>query len=212
MALLTFPTLSGLSYPVKRSPRFATIEHTSITGVASTQSPQPYAIYDYDLPFEFLRSDNATLELQQLMSFYTALRGKANPFLFDDPDDDTVTDQQIGQGDGVTTDFGFVRTRSNDIEPVQAADAGGLVVKVNGVTKTLTTQYTILTTAQWATNYGVRFTAGNVPTPGQPVTATFTYKWLCRFSDDAQEFSKFMLLNGKGLWEAKSVRFHSQPQ
>lgn len=210
VVLPSFPTLAGLSWPAKRSPRFSTIEHVSITGAATTQSPQPFPIYDYDLPYEFLRSDNATLELQALMSFYKARKGKALPFHFDDVDDDNVVAQAMGIGDGVTTNFGFVRTIGTDTEPVQ--DVSFAVVSVAGVEVLYGTDYTLLNTAQYGTVYGVHFLPGKVPTAGQPVTCAMSYNWLCRFSEDSNEFSKFMLLNGAGLWEAKSVKFHSQPQ
>jgi uncharacterized protein (TIGR02217 family) len=212
MAIPTFPSLPGLAFPVKRSPSFQTIEHKAVAGNSTTQSPQPYAIYAYDLPFEFLRADNATLEIQTLMSFYQARLGKGLPFHFSDPDDNAVVGQALGTGDGVTKNFGFVRTMAGGgvADPVQDAIAAGLNVYDNAVLKTITTDYTILTTSLYGTNYGVSFVTA--PLAGHSITADFSYNWLCRFDDDVLEFSKFMYLNGKGLWEAKSVKFSQDAQ
>jgi uncharacterized protein (TIGR02217 family) len=210
MAFPTFPTLPGLSFPVKRSPTFQTIEHKAVAGNSTTQSPQPYAVYSYDLPFEFLRADNATLEIQTLMSFYQARLGKGLPFHFNDPDDNQVTGQSLGVGDGTTTDFGFVRTMVGVADPIQDAIAAGLVVYINGIAQPLTTGYSILSTSNYGTNYGIRFVVPVVA--GRVVTADFSYNWLCRFDQDAQEFSQFTRLNGKGLWEAKSVKFSTVQQ
>lgn len=197
----TFPTLSGLSYPVLRTPTFKTIEHESVSGVSTTQSPQAFAIYNYDLPFEFLQSIAGHTDLQTLMSFFQAMKGKGTTFHFNDPDDNAVTDQSIGTGDGTTTDFGLVRTMGSVSDPIQDATAAGLVVKVSGVTQSLGTAYSLLTTSQYGTIYGVRFAGGHVPVGDAPVTATFSYNWLCRFNTDSAEFSKFM----QYIWEAKSI-------
>ena len=210
MSILTFPTLSGLTFPVKKSPLFQTLEYVSVNGVSTTQSTQPFTRYKFDLPFEFLRSDNVNLELQQLMSLFQACMGKANPFNFTDPDDNTVTGQQIGVGDGTTKAFGFVRVLQFAADPIQNANSAGLQVFVNGALKTLGTDYTILQTAQYGTNYGVQFTVA--PAAAASITASFTFNWLCKFDDDTTDFSKFLYLNGKALWEAKSVKFTSQLQ
>ncbi len=210
MTIPTFPTLPGLSFPVKRSPSFQTIEHKAVAGNSTTQSPQPYAIYSYELPFEFLRADNVTQEIQTLMSFYQARLGKGLPFHFNDPDDNQVTAQQLGVGDGATVNFGFVRAMVGVADPIQDVIAAGLNVYINALLQTLGVDYTILTTTNYGTNYGISFAVP--PVAGRIVTADFSYNWLCRFDQDVQEFSKFQYYNGSGLWESKSVKFSSVPQ
>jgi uncharacterized protein (TIGR02217 family) len=200
MTIPTFPTLLGVSYPVVRSPSFKTIEHESVSGVTTTQSPQAFARYDYDLPYEFLRTDSPNVELQTLMSFFQASLGKALPFHFSDPDDNAIAGQAIGTGDGATTDFGLVRTMGSVTDPVQDAIAAGLSITVDGVTQSLGTDYSLLTTSQYGTIYGIRFAGGSIP-GASAVTGTFSYNWLCRFNTDAAEFSKFM----QYIWEAKSI-------
>jgi len=190
MTIPTFPTLPGLSFPVKKSPTFQTIEHKAVAGNSTTQSPQPFAIYAYELPFEFLRADDVTLEIQTLMSFYTARRGKAQPFHFNDPDDNAVVGQSLGLGDGATVNFAFIRTMVSNADPVQDAIAAGLNVYVNGVLQTLGVDYTILTTAQYGTNYGVAFTVA--PAAGLPSRRIFPitgYAALTRTSKSSPSFS-----------------------
>lgn len=206
MTIPTFPSLSGLSFPVKKTPVFNSLVHEAVSGVSTAQSLYPYALVKYDLPFDMLRSNSPYLELQQLLPFYKGRRGRALPFHFTDPDDYTVTAQSLGTGDNTTTDFGFVRADGAFVEPVQDARASGLLVYKNAVLQTLTTDYTILTTAEYATNYGVRFVIA--PGAGVAVTATLTYDWLCRFDMDEQEFSNFM----QSLWEVKSLKFKSVGQ
>ena len=205
MTISTFPTLAGLSFPVKKTPTFQTIPHKSVSGVATAQSTQPYANYAYELPFEFLRSDVVNLELQSLMGFYQAQRGMALPFHFLDPDDFTVTLQSLGVGDGTKTAFALLRTMVNVVDPIQDADTTGMTVFVNGVSA----PFTQLTTAQYGTVYGVNITTP--PGAGLPITATFTYKFLCRFSEDSLELSKIFYLASKGLWSA-TVKFASALQ
>lgn len=206
MAILTFPTLVGLTYPVKKNPTFYNlIQHRSVAGLMTNQSPQPYAVYQFDQPFSFLRSDAVNLELQKLMSFWQATKAGTDPFHFTDPDDNTITAQAMGTGDGTTTDFPFVRTMQNVTDPVQDANSAGLVIKVSGVTKALGTDYSILSTSQYGTNYGVRFAGGHVPTAGQAVTGTFTWNWLCKFLGNSVEFSKFV----QTIWEAQSIKMET---
>jgi uncharacterized protein (TIGR02217 family) len=202
MTIPTFPTLPGLTFPVKKTPTFQSVLHKSVAGVATVQAMQPYAIYAYELPFEFLRSDSVNLELQTLLGFYQAQRGMALPFHFLDPDDSTVTLQSLGVGDGVTTQFALIRTLVSAVDPILDVDVGSITVYVNGVSA----PFTVLTTSQYGTIYGVNITTP--PGGGLAITATFTYKFLCRFSEDSIDLSKLFYLSGSGLWSS-TVKFAS---
>lgn len=207
MDIPTFPILPGLSFPVKRLPSFQTIEHKAVAGNSTTQSPQAYPAYSYDLPFEFLRADNFTLEVQTLMSFYTARKGKGLPFHFRDPDDNFVLGQVLGIGDGATTDFALIRTMVSNVDPIQDATPGTLTPYLNGV---VSIGAGGLLTSQYGTMYGVRFPVA--PAAGVIVSADFAFTWLCRFDEDQAEFAMLQYLNGKGLWEAKSIKFTTSLQ
>ncbi|WP_441256433.1 AAA family ATPase [Bradyrhizobium sp. 482_C4_N1_1] len=60
MTILTFPALSGLTWPVKKSPSFQTLKHKSVAGTSTMQSLQPYAIYAFELPFELSPANGET--------------------------------------------------------------------------------------------------------------------------------------------------------
>ena len=209
MTIPLLPALAGLTFPVKKSALFpSVIEHTSVAGTSTTQNPQPFPVYNYDLPYSFLRADSVNLEIQTMQAFFEERQGPNSPFHFLDPFDSAVTDQNIGTGDGTTTDFGFVRTMQTSTIPVQDADPASVVVKVDGVTQALGTDYSLLSTIQYQTCYGIRFAGGHIPAAGKVVTATFNYWWLCRFNMTAAEFSQFVEL----IWEMPSLKFKSVKQ
>lgn len=204
MTIPTFPALTGLSWPVVKTPTFfSRFKHRSVSGKSTMQNPQPFAVYAYALAFDVLRSDAVNHELQTLMSFYQFCVGQSSPFHFNDPDDTTVTGQGLGSGDGATTDFAFVRAMGTVVDLVQDVIAAGLVVYVNGVAKTIVSDYSILTTSQYSTNYAVRFVSA--PAAAAVITADFSYNWLCEFPDDSEDFAKFM----NQLWEMKAIKFNS---
>lgn len=218
MVIPTFPTPAqapGIAFPTTRVLNFSSIVHTAVAGQSVGQAMMPYPTISFELPYDFLRSDNAHAELQLLTSVYELCQGRANPFHYQDPNDKTATGAALGTGDGVTTVFPFARAFGSAIMPVQDVDTGSAVIKLNGVTQGGGT-YTILSTSQYATIYAVQFNAA--PGVGVLVTADFTYKWLCRFDQDSQEFAKIMSswagagAGSIGIWETKSVKFTSFPQ
>lgn len=196
MAILTLPDMPGLSFPVKRTPAFQSIVHRSVAGSTTAMALQPYALYSYELPYEFLRSDPTFAEWQQITSLFQRCRGRALPFRFDDPDDDSVTGQGLGLGDGTTIDFAFVRTLGLIVDPIQDVTEASITVYLDGVE---TAGFTVLRTAAFETIYGVRFTVP--PAPGVVITGDFDFTYLCQFDDDLLEFGKMTFLNGNGLWE-----------
>ncbi len=204
MTIPVFPTLAGLIWPVKRSPLFNTIEHNAVSGKSTTQSLFAYPKYRYEVGYDILRSD-ANAEWQTLFSFFVLVKGKASPFHFYDAADNVVIGQQLGVGDGVTTDFLFVRTLGSATDPVQdVRSTGTLKFYLNGVLQS--SGVNLLNTSQYATLYGIRFVTP--PANGVIVTADFDYYWLCRFNEDEAEFSQFMSV----FWELRAIKFTSVKQ
>jgi len=136
------------------------------------------------------------------MSFFQLVAGAALPFHFNDVYDNQVAGQVIGTGDGSTLVFDFVRTLSLVTEPVQDVIQTGVVVRVATVVQSSST-YSFLIDPNWGCAYGIQFGAGHAPASGAPVTADFSYNWLCRFDDDTAEFSSFMF----NFWELKKLAF-----
>jgi uncharacterized protein (TIGR02217 family) len=126
------------------------------------------------------------------LNIYLKTYGGATYFAFLDPDDNSVTGQPFGTGDGTTTQFELVRslTGIGFAEPVR--NFVSTTIFVNGVSSS---SYTI--DANGLVNFA------GAPGAGAVLTWTGQYRWLCRFDDDSLDLSKFT----KDWWNCKSVKF-----
>ena len=200
-----FPALPGLAWSVTKAPRFATRIQKAVSGRELRVLDQPNPIWQWTLGYDLLRDPHDARgvglgagydELRTLMGFFLQQQGAFQPFLFDDPTDDSVAAQPLGTGDSSTLEFQLVRTMNGFAEPVTAPN---LVIAVyfNGV-------------RQGAAGYTVDPNTGLLgfatpPPAGQAITADFTYYFRVRFSDDTAEFENFMLQR----WRLKQVKLQS---
>jgi len=148
--------------------------------------------YRYKLSFTVLRQTTGFTEFSTLVGFFNARNGSFDSFLYTDPDDNTVTAQVLGIGDGSNKLFQLVRTFGGFVEPVYDANSAPLIYW-DGVLKTLGTHYTLGATGQ------VTFVAA----PGAGVVVTWSgtyYRRMC-FAQDTADFSKFLA----NLWELKTL-------
>ena len=102
-------TLKGIMPSVVKTPEFATIVQASPSKVETRIAQAQNPIWHWSLTYDFLFNDltdpvggaqrNPSVlpysELQTLMGFYLARQGRFDSFLFDDPEDDTVTNQPL---------------------------------------------------------------------------------------------------------------------
>ena len=146
MAPPVFPSLPGITFPVKRSAKWSGLQQDALSGKRVRTSFMTYPIYLFELQFNFLRSAAAYLEWQQLAGFINSMYGGTGLFLFDDPNDDTAIAQSFGAGDGVTTTFQLVRTLGGFTEPVYFPNVI-TDIKVAGAP---TSAYTLSATGQLA--------------------------------------------------------------
>jgi len=193
MSTEIFPSLVGLEYPVVRTPVFRTLIQETASGEESRAALQLYPRWQWTLSFNFLR-DDANNEFRTLLAFFLARQGSFDSFLFDDVDDDTVTGQAIGLGDGSTTVFQLLRSFGGFTEPVLAPNT--VTIKVGGVA---------LSGSDWSYSGPGQVTLNAAPGHGVGVTADLTYYWPVRFLADQYDFSKFM----NRLWEQKKLDFIS---
>lgn len=119
MSDAVFPTLPGVKWNVKRTPIWKTLSEESVSGKEASVALMTYPLRCYTLSYELLRA-GALAELEQLEGFFNARRGRHDTFLYSDPDDNSVTEQAIGSGNGVSVSFPLVRTRGGFTEPVQS--------------------------------------------------------------------------------------------
>lgn len=189
-----FPTLAGLKWDSTRTPSFNTLVHRSASGREIRMALMLYPLWTFSLSYEVLRIGGGFSELQTLSSFFMARYGQYDSFLYTDPTDNSVTDQLIGTGDGVTTTFQLVRTWGSFVEPVMN---GNVLtnIKVNGLAKTVGTDYTV--DASGVVTFAV------APALALPITWTGSYFYRCRFTHDDAEFTNMM----QNLWSAKKMEF-----
>lgn len=196
MSNAVFPSFPGLKWDVAKIPIWRTLIQTAANGKELRAPLMSFPLWRFTLSYEVLRAASAYAELQSLMGFFNLRNGAYDSFLYTDPDDNSVTDQLIGTGNGTATQYQIVRTYGNFIEPIQNINAI-TNVKVNGVVKSSPADYTV-------NSLGV-ITFTVAPPNGQPVTWTGTFYFRVRFLQDMAEFSQFM----KHLWELKKLEFQS---
>lgn len=193
MSNAVYPTLPGLTFGVIRSPQFKTDIRTTPSGREYRGAQMQYPLYKYTLTYEVLRDIPTAAEFRTLLGFYNQRQGSFDSFLFQDPDDYSVTAQVFGIGDGVTTQFQLVRTLGGSVEPVYDLVSGSYGVYKNGT----------LQTSGVSTNATGGITFATAPASGDVLTWSGQYYWRVRFLQDQLDFAKFM----NQLWEAKKVEF-----
>jgi uncharacterized protein (TIGR02217 family) len=128
-------------------------------------------------------------DLQNVVSFFEARRGRLHAFRFKDHADfkscaasatPAATDEVLGTGNGSTAAFQLVKTYGAPDRPyariITAPVVGTVLVAVNG---TATTQFAVS-----ASTGVVTFNAGSIPVPGAMVTAGFEFDVPVRFDTD----------------------------
>lgn len=198
MSSLVYPaTLPGLTYNNLRTPIWRTGRQEALSGKESRIGYRQYPLYRFELQYEFLRNNVTPSDLRALTGLFNAVQGQYDTFLYTDPEFHTVTDEPFGTGDGTTQDFQLIAKYQNTSGPgiaeiIQNLN-GSPTIKDNGVTKTLTTDYTIGPTGR------VHFVTAPALTHALTWSGSFYYR--CRFDDDEMSFTQFMAQ----LWKTGTV-------
>jgi len=120
-------------------------------------------------------------QLDALIAFFRARKGRADGFRFKDWSDYKVTAQVIGTGNGANKIFQLVKTYSsggvNETRTIAKPVANTLKIYVNAVLKTAGTDYTLDSTAG-------KITFATAPASGAAVTADFEFDVPVRFDTD----------------------------
>jgi uncharacterized protein (TIGR02217 family) len=192
---VVFPVLNGLTWSRYKTPGFSTKIQTAISGKEMRAPYWTYPRWTFKLKYEFIE-DNGTTEgdLQKIAGFFLSRKGSFDDFLYQDPEDYIVTDQTIGVGDGVTTEFQLIRSFGGFVEPVFGIDAATLKLYLDGLE----------TTAFTVNNYGlVTFTTA--PDSSAAITADFNFYFRCRFTKDEMELEEFV----QALYQLNTCEFKS---
>lgn len=200
MSNILFPTFRGLTWDVLKIPKFSTIIQTSASGREVRVTKRINPIWEFEFTYSILDDTfidgSGYSELKDLLGFFLQRQGSFDSFLYSDPTDYTVTNQSLGTGDGVTTQFQMVRSYGGFTEVMQ--NIGVIIdVKVNGVTQTVSINYAINTTGL--------ITFVTAPPMAATVTSSFVFFYRVRFKEDLQEFNNFV----NNLWEVKQMRLVS---
>lgn len=194
-----YPTVPGLTYPIKRTEEWpGNVRQTAPTGKEVTLRISQNPVRHWELLYDYLKNlGSPPTAFLTLVDFFNQMGGDFDTFLYTDPDDNSVTDQNFGTGNGSQTTFQLVRqlVSGGFSEWIQNTNVV-TNVKINGVVQGGGT-YTVTSVGTVIFN--------TPPGNGLAITWTGTYFWRCRFEMSTQEFQKDMAQ----LWSVKSVKFKS---
>ncbi|HFC8533037.1 TPA: DUF2460 domain-containing protein [Neisseria lactamica] len=191
-----FPTFPGLKWGRKKTAVWSTGTQKSASGREFRTAYYTYPQWRFSLSFEVLRTKASVNELEQLAGFFNARKGSFESFLYEDPTDNAVTDQAIGNTVQGVTRYQLVRSMGGFIEPVLAVKERP-AVKVGGVALTYGRDYTV-------TDKGVLVFNAPQP-PGRLITWTGGFYFRVRFTSDTIDFENVL----GSLWTAKKIEFTS---
>jgi len=163
--LATFPTLAGLGWSVDRQEIWQTRKQQNVSGKETLVADWSLPRHQWDLTYEFLRQGSIAgvsyTEMAQLEGFFNLRSGMNEAFVYRDADDNSVTGQLLGSGDGATRAFPLVRTFGGAVEPIGAVVSAPSVYKTDWQGAQL--QYTTARTNYITNNTNVGVASG---TPG----------------------------------------------
>ena len=194
MSNAIFPTLAGLAFPVTRKPIWNTTVQESVSGKETRVGYWTYPRWEYNLSVELLRTHGGYSELQTLLGFFNARRGRLDDWLFLDPDDNSVNGAAFGIGDGVTTVFQLTRPYGGWVEPVRAVNYVGSI-QANGVQQP----------DHILDQFSGQITFNSPPASGVILSWTGSFYWRCRFIEDELETSKIL----SGIFTAEDFAFRT---
>ena len=203
MSTSILPALPGLSWPQGRSMLWSTTVTESVSGKETTVAHWTYPRWQWELTWGLLRTLSGTTELQTFVNFCLARGGRADTWLYQDSDDNAVTGQLLGVGDGVTRTFQLVRSfggLGGFVEPIWAPNQV-TAVTLGGVVQA----GSAWSVTGWGSAAPGVITFVTPPPAGAVVAASFSYFFACRFLKDQIDMSKFM----SGRYKAEKIAFYS---
>ncbi|HFC3036785.1 TPA: DUF2460 domain-containing protein [Neisseria gonorrhoeae] len=196
MGNAVFPTFPGLKWGRKKTAVWSTGTQKSASGREFRTAYYTYPQWRFSLSFEVLRTKASVNELEKLAGFFNARKGSFESFLYEDPADNAVTDQPVGNTVQGVARYQLVRSMGGFIEPVSAVKERP-AVKVGGTALAYGRDYTV-------TDKGVL--VFNTPQPpGRPITWTGGFYFRVRFTSDTVDFENVL----GSLWAAKKIEFMS---
>jgi hypothetical protein len=197
--LIAFPTLPGIGWPVKRTPRAGSTRSVStVSGRVARLSLWANPLFDFELTFDGLASNAAWPGLganskQALEGFFLQMQGSYAPFVFVDITDTHQTSQALGVGDGTTTTFTVSRSISGSYSGPVDYVLNVATVYSNG---------TPVAGGSWNLVYPNHIVFTSAPGLSAVLTIDFFFGYLVTFADDTNDFDQFM----SNLWAAQAIK------
>jgi hypothetical protein len=211
----TFPSLPE-GFPIKVSPVLDTIIGTTKNLREMRVPQQTYAIWDIEIKFEQLKdqTQNQTpfaafagyTQFQALVGLWLSMYGQTGVFAFNCPWDNSRSEQSIGVGDGTTYQFPVFATYGLGAQATLVPV--GLITSIQAVYVNGTLQ--AAGTYTFSRNRLLFINANGValaPAAGATIALTFTFSYLCRWTEDEQDFEEY----SKNRWTVPSLRFRASP-
>lgn len=190
-----FPYLPGQSYLAQKSPMWSTSLATAAMGGERRRQNWSFPKWMIKVSYEVLRASVSLPELQHLIGFFNLHAGRYAEWSFYDPNDNLVTNQPFGTGDGTTKTFQLLRQGGVGahtwLEPCRSI-LGTPKVSVGA---TDTTAFTIANRGQ--------ITFATAPAAGAVLTWSGQFMFLCRFNDDQIDPQQMM----SDLWSLDGLTF-----
>lgn len=189
MSDTVFPFLPGFTWGWTRTPQFENQKQRAKSGKEYRIAYRTYPVWRWEFTFDFLR-DDATAELQQIVSLFLKHRGGYESFRLLDPLHSTATSVTFG-ANGFNTGVSYQLVASYDGFEEPVYDIVTPISVLNGATPT--------------SNFTVDSHTGIVTSTAthanNSVAWTGSFYRRVRFEKDEQEFEQFL----DDLWNAKKV-------
>jgi hypothetical protein len=195
------PMPISMASGLKKSPNFNSLRQKGPAGVNAGVALKPYATWDFEFSCDHIKGHEqaAASVVAQMLGTFMATAGGANPFLFTDAQDNTVTGAQFGVGDGIHTKFQLSRNIFGYPDIIQNTK-GTPSIYVSG---TLTGPASISNTSV------ITFTSA--PASGAILTWSGSFYYLCRFAEDTLDSTRSFTINsGIDQWMFGGVKFSSE--
>ena len=206
-----YPSLPGLSWGIVKTPIWSTGIQTAASGRELRTSYYATPIYEFKLPYEFLRSRRQH-ELQTLLGFINLRQGSFGSFYYEDPSDSAAINEQFAIGDGVTTTFQLTRSVGGHTEPVYWVEPDSFTTTpLMWDDNSNSLMWSEPGSPMWDAHYAGAYTLlpnGRIqyavaPPAGVPLTWSGKFYFRCRFKSDSCDFTNFL----RGYWTPSAIGF-----
>jgi hypothetical protein len=200
--VLSFPQAStgAFGWGFNKYMEHNTVEQKTAAFVGSGYASQtPYPVWHFSFPVPYLqgRIDQPTSAVAIVFGVIAAMKGRADTFLFLDPNDNAVNKAQFGTGDATTTAFQITRNIGGAVQAdIIQNFVGNPQIFVNG---------TPVTSGFSIDSFGV-ITFTSAPAANAVLSWSGQFYFRCRFDDDAIEGFQMIAPNA---WACDSLKWTS---